>query len=94
MIERSKGQESSLTPAALYISSGSNPDRVTELEPARKTCSMEHPLSPLNLTTMIIRRKVKKHDKRRIDARKRRNRACETIVADIELGQITCELKE
>ena len=46
-----EGHESSLNPAALYISNGSNPDRarVTKLEQSWKTSSLEHPLSPLGI---------------------------------------------
>jgi hypothetical protein len=43
---------------------------------------------------MIIMGEIKEPDQRRIDARKGRNRAYEIIVADIELGQPPCSLKE
>lgn len=51
MIERTLDYESSLNPAALYLSNGSNPDRarVTELEPSWKISSLEHPLIPLGI---------------------------------------------
>jgi hypothetical protein len=42
---------------------------------------------------MMIIREIEEADQRRIDARKGRNRAHETIIADIELDQPPCSLK-
>jgi hypothetical protein len=43
---------------------------------------------------MMIMREIEELDKGRIDARRGRNWACETIVANIELDQPPCSLKE
>jgi hypothetical protein len=43
---------------------------------------------------MMIMGEIEEVDQGRIDARKGRNMAHETIVANIELGQPPCSLKE
>jgi len=45
------------------------------------------------MATVMIMGEIEEVDQRRIDARKGRNRAHETIITDIELSQPPCSLK-